>query len=190
MLHDTTLTGHGVRLVPLDLEHAPALLGHIDPDLWAGMITSVPRDSQQMADIIAQCLDAPDRLGFTVLGAESGEVRGSSWFYDVHHGQQRCEIGNTFYGRKWWGGPTNPACKLLMLGHAFEEWGMHRVALRADTRNTRSIGAITRMGAVPEGVLRGHRVGPDGARGDSAYFSILAPEWPSVRAGLEARLAN
>ena len=189
MQHTITLTGHGLRLVPLSIEHAPALLDHIDPDLWAGRITAVPRDVQQMAAVITQCLDAPDRCGFTVLGAESGEVRGSSWFYDVHHGQQRCEIGNTFYGRRWWGGSTNPACKLLMLGHAFDEWGMHRVALRADTRNTRSIGAITRMGAVPEGVLRGHRVGPDGSRGDTAYFSILAPEWPTVRAGLEERLA-
>lgn len=188
MHHDTTLAGHGIRLVPLALDHAPALLNLIDPALWAGMITPVPRTVDQMAGVIGQCLDAPDRLGFTVLGADSGEVRGSSWFYDVHHGQERCEIGNTFYGRQWWGGHTNPACKLLMLTHAFDMWGMHRVALRADTRNTRSIGAITRMGAVPEGVLRGHRVGPDGSRGDTAYFSILAPEWPPVRARLLDRL--
>ncbi len=61
--------------------------------------------------------------------------------------QQRCEIGHTFYGRQWWGGRTNPASKLLALTHAFEEWGMYRVALRGDTRNTRSVAAMRRLGA-------------------------------------------
>jgi RimJ/RimL family protein N-acetyltransferase len=66
---------------------------------------------------------------------------------------------------------------------------MQRVALRADARNTRSIGAILRLGATAEGVLRSHRVAPDGSRGDTAYFSVLADEWPRVRDGLLARLA-
>jgi RimJ/RimL family protein N-acetyltransferase len=76
-----------------------------------------------------------------------------------------------------------------MFTQAFEVWGMHRVALRADARNARSVAAIRRLGASPEGVLRAHRVAADGSRGDTAYFSILAPEWPQVRAGLLARLA-
>ena len=62
------------------------------------------------------------------------------------------------------------------------------MALRADSANTRSIGAILRLGAVPEGVLRSHRVRPDGDRGDTAYFSVLADEWPAVRGGLLTRL--
>ena len=75
-----------------------------------------------------------------------------------------------------------------MLTHAFEIWGCARVALRADARNTRSIGAITRLGATPEGVLRRHRLAPDGTLADTAYFSVVADEWPAVRAGLLARL--
>lgn len=104
--------------------------------------------------------------------------------------QQRCEIGHTFYGRHWWGGATNPACKLLLLTHAFEDWGMYRVALRCDARNARSLAAMRRLGAVPEGVLRGHRVAADGSRGDTAYLSVLAPEWPAVRDGLLRRFAG
>jgi len=88
------------------------------------------------------------------------------------------------------GGPTNPACKLLLLEHAFEVWGMHRVALRADARNARSIAAMRKLGLVPEGMLRGHRVAADGSRGDTAYFSVLAPEWPAMRAGLLSRLES
>ena len=88
------------------------------------------------------------------------------------------------------GGPTNPACKLLLLEHAFEVWGMHRVALHADARNARSIAAMRKLGLVPEGMLRGHRVAADGSRGDTAYFSVLAPEWPAMRAGLLSRLES
>jgi N-acetyltransferase len=142
-----------------------------------------------MAATIRSALDAPDRLRFTVLDAATGQVRGSTSFYDWAPDSSRVEIGRTYYGRAWWGGATNPACKLLLLTHAFDVWGCARVALRADAANTRSTAAIQRLGAVPEGVLRSHRVRPDGSRGDTAYFSILADEWPAVRAGLESRLA-
>jgi RimJ/RimL family protein N-acetyltransferase len=123
-----------------------------------------------------------------VLGPD-GEVRGSTRFYELSTGQRRVEIGSTFYGRDWWAGVTNPACKLMLLRHAFEELGLRRVALRCDARNTRSRAAILKLGAREEGRLRAHRVAPDGSVGDTLYFSILSDEWPGVRDGLEARLA-
>lgn len=190
MEHDLVLAGHGVRLVPVAPEHAPALFALIDPGIWAGMVTPPPASAEVVARSVEAARQAPGRYAFAVLDEATDEVRGQTSFYDVVPEQERCEIGHTFYGRAWWGGRTNPACKLLLLAHAFDVWGMHRVALRADARNTRSTGAITRLGAVPEGVLRGHRVAADGSRGDTAYFSILADEWPTVRAGLEARLAG
>lgn len=188
MHHDLTLAAGDVRLVPLSTDHAPALLALVDDALWAGMVVPTPRTVAEMEAVVATSHDDPLRYGFAVLDAATGEVRGSTSFYDVVPAQQRCEIGNTYYGRQWWGGTTNPACKLALMRHAFDVWGMHRVALRADARNARSIAAMRRLGLVEEGVLRGHRVAADGSRGDTAYFSVLAPEWPAVRAGLEARL--
>lgn len=189
MQHDLVLERHGVRLVPLDASHADALVSFVDDALWRGMTSATPRTPADMAATIEAAVAAPDRLAFAVLDAATGEVRGSTSFYDWSPAFARVEIGHTYYGRPWWGGPTNPACKLALLTHAFDVWGCARVALRADAENTRSLAAIQRLGAVPEGVLRSHRVRPDGSRGDTAYFSILAPEWPAVRAGLEARLA-
>ncbi|HEY3548743.1 MAG TPA: GNAT family protein [Propionicimonas sp.] len=130
--------------------------------------------------------DATDATG--AAENEHRTLRGTTSFYDVAPDQLRLEVGHTYYGRQWWGGPTNPACKLALLTHAFEVWGMYRVALRADSRNSRSIGAMRRLGAVSEGVLRGHRAAADGTRADTAYFSVLAPEWPAVRDGLLRRL--
>lgn len=188
VLHGLTLGQDEVRLVPLAVEHAPALLAFVDDDAWFGWSVPTPRTVEAMVEVVVAAHDTPGRYAFAVLGPDE-EVRGTTSFYDVDHRVARCEVGWTFYGRPFWGGRTNPAAKLALLRHAFETWGMHRVALRADARNARSVGAITRLGAVPEGVLRGHRIAADGTRGDTAYFSILAPEWPSVRAGLEARLA-
>lgn len=189
MRHDTHLRGHGVHLAPLAPEHATDLAALVDAALWAGMTTAVPDTPARMAEHVATALDAPDRTAFVVLG-DDGTVRGSTSYYDLSASMRRVEIGHTWYGRDWWGGTTNPACKELLLRHAFEVLGMERVALRADARNTRSVAAIRRLGAVPEGVLRSHRVAPDGSRGDTAYFSVLAPEWPAVRAGLLARLGE
>lgn len=190
MEHDLVLAGHGVRLVPAAPEHAPALFALIDAGLWAGMTTAPPASVDVVTRSVEAARQAPGRYAFAVLDDATGEVRGQTSFYDVVPEQERCEIGHTFYGRAWWGGRTNPASKLLLLAHAFEAWGMHRVALRADARNARSIAAIRRLGATPEGVLRGHRVAADGTRGDTAYFSILRDEWPAVRAGLEDRLTG
>lgn len=187
--HDLVLGGHGVRLVPAAPEHAPALFALMDAALWARMSSPFPATAAAVAERIRASQQAPDVCAFVVLDDVTGEVRGQTAFYGIAPAHERCDIGRTFYGRRWWGGPTNPACKLLLLTHAFEGWGMHRVALQADPRNARSIAAITRLGAVPEGVLRGHRIAADGTRGDTACFSILAEEWPAVRAGLEARLA-
>jgi RimJ/RimL family protein N-acetyltransferase len=188
MHHDLRLTTHGVRLEPLSRDHAPALAGLVDAQLWAGMTSPLPDTTPAMEAYVDAALAAPDHLAFAVLGPD-GEVRGSTRFYELNTGQRRVEIGSTFYGRAWWAGVTNPACKLLLLRHAFEELGLRRVALRCDARNTRSRAAILRLGAREEGRLRAHRVAPDGSVGDTLYFSVLADEWPGVREGLEARLA-
>lgn len=186
MKHDLTLRGGGVTLVPLAREHAPDLLALVDDELWFGMTTPPPRTIDDAEQWVTDATAVPGRYSFAVLGDDG--VRGSTSFYDVDLRTGRCEIGNTFYGRAWWGGPTNPACKLMLLEHAFDVWGMHRVALRADARNARSLAAIARLGAVREGTLRGHRVAADGTRGDTVYFSILRDEWPVVRAALGARI--
>jgi RimJ/RimL family protein N-acetyltransferase len=188
-MHDLVLASHGVRLEPLAPEHAPGLFSLIDADLWFGMTSQVPTSVADVGRWIDTARRTDGVLAFAVVGEADGEVRGSTRFYDLARAQGRVEIGTTFYGRAWWGGVTNPACKLLVLRHAFETWGLARVALRADARNTRSCAAIRRLGATPEGVLRKHRVASDGSTGDTAYFSILDDEWPAVRARLQERLA-
>ena len=77
-----------------------------------------------------------------------------------------------------------------MLSHAFEAWEVHRVAFRIDSRNERSRSAVERLGARFDGVLRAERLGADGAVRDSAFYSILAAEWPAVKQRLVDPLAT
>ena len=136
---------------------------------------------------IEALLGNPTTLALAVTSTADGGLRGITSFYEHVPSVPRVEIGHTYYGRQFWGGDTNPHTKLLKLGHAFDTWACERVALRCDADTTRSAGAIQRLGARPEGVLRGHRRRHDGTVADTAYFSILRAEWPVVRDGLLAR---
>lgn len=187
--HDITLEGHGIRLVPADPSHAAQAWPLTDPELWSRMTTPWADSVEAYAAAVERQRATPGVYAFTVQDADTGAVRGSTTFYEYVPAQGRVEIGTTWYGRAFQGGSTNPAAKLLLLGHAFDVWGLNRVALRCDARNERSARAIERLGATLEGRLRRHRIAPDGSIADTLYFSIVREEWPAVRDGLEARLA-
>lgn len=194
MHHDLLLTGPVVTLRPLSPDDAATLAAiTIDsPDVESDLRwhTTPPPVDERTARTNIQSLRAnPTVTALAVVGTTSKELRGITTFYDHVPTVPRVEIGHTQYGRRFWGGPTNPACKLLMLEHAFTVWGCVRVALRCDAANERSARAILRLGASPEGVLRNHRRRHDGTVGNTAYFSIVTDDWPAVRAGLRARLA-
>jgi len=182
------LTGYGVRLEPLLASHAPALAALVDADMFRWMSAAPPDTVEAMTGYVDAALADPGRAPYAVL--VDGEVVGSTSYYDVCLEQARLEVGHTFYARRCWGTRVNPACKRLLLGHAFDALGCARIALRTDVRNIRSQAAIERLGALREGVLRSHQYRPDGTRRDTVYFSVLAEEWPRVRAGLDARLAD
>ncbi len=100
------------------------------------------------------------------------------------------EIGWTWLARDAWRTPINTECKYLLLRHCFEDLGMVRVQVKTDARNVRAQRAIERLGALREGVLRRHRILPDGYIRNSVYYSILDAEWPAVKARLEGLLRN
>jgi RimJ/RimL family protein N-acetyltransferase len=185
--HDLHLTGPVVTLVALATGHAAALAALGDAAAYAWHTSPLPLTPGTARQSIEALLENPTTLAFAVTSSGDGGLRGITSFYEHVPSVPRVEIGHTYYGRDFWGGDTNPHTKLLMLGHAFDVWSCERVALRCDAANTRSAGAIQRLGARPEGVLRGHRRRHDGTVADTAYFSILRAEWPGVRDGLLAR---
>ncbi len=129
-------------------------------------------------------------IAFAVRRPDDGAFCGITSWLDPSETNKSVEIGMTCYAPEAQGTWVNPSCKRLLMGHLFESWGARRVQFQVDNRNERSKAAVLKLGAAFEGVLRNHRTLPDGYVRDTAFFSILDREWPSVKARLEARLAN
>lgn len=190
----TVLRGEVVELVPLDPPRdAEGLFTALDSDEVWRHVAGRPRDAGHFAELLAQVI-AAGRLPWLVRlaqdrdGLAAGAVVGTSSYLDVSASDARLEIGSTSYTPAVWGGAVNPDAKLLLLGFAFETLGAGRVQLKTDVRNVRSQQAIARLGARYEGTLRRYQRRADGTVRDTVLFSILAEEWPAVRAGLRERV--
>ena len=128
----------------------------------------------------------PEWMAFAVMAG--GLCQGSSSYLAVDPLNATVEIGATYYGPALRGGAVNPAAKRLLMAHAFEA-GARRVQYKVDAINARSRAAVTKLGAVQEGILRADRVTWTGRIRDTVVYSILADEWPAVRERLDTRLA-
>ena len=201
MLEIPTLTGAHVVLVPLSPDRAPALLAAANRSRSTYGLTVVPATPEQADQYIGLALaeHAGGRAAaFVVTRAGTGEVLGSTRFLDLEYWRTDGpvdparpsvgEIGHTWLAESAQGTAVNPEMKLLMLAQAFEGWGCYRVHLKTDARNAQSRRGIEKLGARFEGIRRAHIPAVDGGLRDSAYYSILAAEWPEVRTGLRDRL--
>jgi len=189
----TVLEGHGVRLEPLAREHHDGLVAAAsDGDLWNLWFTSVPEPGQAHAYISAALAgrDAGHMLPWSVIDVASGAIVGSTRFHDIVPAVGRVEIGYTWYARRCQKTHVNTACKLLLLGHAFDRLGCDVVGLRTDNFNFDSQKAIEALGANKDGVIRHHAPRRDGTVRDTVMYSILAAEWRDVKRHLEMRLAR
>lgn len=181
------LSGRGVELVPLALEHEAGLrAAAADGELWNLRITSVPRPEETRAYIETALAgrDTNARFAFAVRDQATGTVLGSTSYHDILPAVRRVEIGYTWYAARCQRTHVNTTCKLLMLTHAFETLGCHVVGWRTDNFNHTSQRAIERLGARKDGVIRGHAMRRDGTIRDTVMYSLRSGEWPEVKAQL------
>jgi RimJ/RimL family protein N-acetyltransferase len=186
-----TLEKHGVRLEPLTREHADAIgKAAADGELWNLWVTSVPGPGETQAYIATALAgyEAGHMLPFVVRELSSGAIVGSTRYHDIVKAANRVEIGYTWYSKRWQKSHVNTACKLMLLGHAFDDLGCGVVGLRTDHFNFASQKAIEALGAKKDGVIRHHAARRDGTIRDTVMYSILAGEWPDVKRHLEQRL--
>lgn len=203
-IEDVVLEGKYVRLEPLALRHVDALVAASARDAELYRWSPVPQTKQDALAYVETALawkEAGSGLAFATVRREDGLVIGSTRFFLLEywawpkghalHGRttpDACEIGYTWLTRSALRSAANTEAKLLMLTHAFETWKVLRVCLHTDARNERSRAAIARIGGKFEGTLRSHRMAADFIARDSARFSIVAAEWPEVKARLQTML--
>lgn len=189
-LEAVVLADDFVRLEPF----SPALKDEVrraldcDPAAWDGMVSAAHGSHFDgwWASALA-AMAAESRIAWAVRTPD-GRVVGTTSLYEIRPEHRRCELGSTFYRPEARGGAVNPACKRLLLGHAFDA-GAIRVEIITDALNARSRAAIRKLGAREEGVLRKHKITWTGRIRDTALFAVLDEDWPEVRARLEGRLA-
>jgi N-acetyltransferase len=196
------LEGARVRLEPLEHAHVPALLAAAAGGRESYTYSFVPDGAAEMAQYVAKAVAlraAGVAVPFATIERGTGRVVGSTRFADIQRYQwpagsplerpiDSVEIGWTWLATDAQRTGINTEAKYLMLGHAFETWRVHRVTIQTDERNARSRAAIERIGGRFEGILRAVRAGADGAMRNSAAYSITEPDWPGVKAALEAKL--
>jgi RimJ/RimL family protein N-acetyltransferase len=188
-----TLDGSRVRLEPLDEAHLQDLVRvGTDDSIWR-WITGLPMDEQGLRAWFEQTQAAAatgTEVPFATIDRESDKAIGSTRFMTITPEHRRLEIGWTWVGTAFQRTGANRETKLLQMAHAFETLNAERVEFKTHARNEKSRAALTGIGAIFEGVLRHHTIMPDGTNRDSAYYSVLADEWPDVKARLEALLAR
>lgn len=212
MLKPVTLRGCLVCLEPMTIDHVHDLCAAASEDRSTYTYTNVPDGKEDTTSYIESALTAFSKgqaLPFVVRHIGTGRIVGTTrflglevfswpppWPPGVASGPSPtdktpptvAEIGCTWYAASAQHTGVNTECKLLMLTHAFDSWHTIRVTLKTDTRNLRSRSAIERLGATFEGIRRAHVPASDGSIRDTAYYSILAEEWPRVRTNLQERI--
>jgi RimJ/RimL family protein N-acetyltransferase len=181
----TVLRWGDIELRLAEAGDADELFAALDDDAVWAHVRGRPGDAEGMRASL-EAAPAAGRWAWVVR--QSGRIVGTTSYLEVSPVDARLEIGFTLYAREVWGTDVNPTCKLLLLEWAFDH-GFGRVQLKTDIRNARSQAAIARLGAQFEGVLRRYQRRQDGSVRDTVQYSVTAEEWPTVRAGLVARLS-
>jgi N-acetyltransferase len=189
-LEPVTLSGPHARLEPLSHDHIDGLTEAVkDGELWKLWYTSIPSPADMGKEIDRRlALQAVgSMLPFTVFDAE-GQIAGMSTYMNVDAANRRVEIGSTWYAKRMQRSALNTQCKLLLLTHAFEKLDCIAVEFRTHFFNHQSRRGIERLGAKLDGILRSHQIAANGTLRDTVVYSIIAAEWPTVKAHLTYQL--
>jgi RimJ/RimL family protein N-acetyltransferase len=184
-------TGKFVSVEPLSMAHHGDLAEAAgDGDLHRLWYTVVPAPENVGKEIERRLAlrAAGSMLPFAVIDRSSGRAVGMTTFMNIDSSSKRVEIGATWYRQSVQRSPLNTECKLLLLTHAFEELACIAVEFRTHFLNSQSRRAIERLGAKLDGILRSHMRMPDGTLRDTAVYSIIACEWPTVKTHLQWQL--
>jgi len=192
-LAPVTLSGQYAVLEPLTEKHHDDLVEAVkDGELWELWYTSVPKPEAMRVEIERrlELQRQGTMLPFAVIDASTGRAVGMTTYMNVDSVHRRVEIGSTWYRKSVQRTALNTECKLMLLTHAFESLDCIAVELRTHFFNHRSRRAIERLGAKLDGILRNHQRAGNGTLRDTCVYSIIAGEWPTVKAHLWWMLAR
>ena len=131
-----------------------------------------------------------NQIPFVIIDNQTEKIIGSTRYCSIRKKDRGIEIGHTFITPKFQRSHVNTLAKFMLLKHAFESIEAIRVEFKTNEKNSKSRNAIGRIGATFEGILRNHRVLPDGNLRNTAIFSVTDQEWPDVKVALQQKISR
>lgn len=133
-----------VKLIPLqenDFEQLFSVAS--DPLVWE----QHPNKDRYKRDVFERFFEGAIESGgaFKIIEKNTGEIAGSTRFYNYNAADNSIFIGYTFYARKFWGSKMNPQVKKLMLDYIFQF--VDKVNFHVGKDNLRSQKAMEKLGA-------------------------------------------
>lgn len=186
-LQPVTLRSPRVTLAPLDQCYSEELIAAVnDGELFKLWYTSVPAPEGMGPEIDRRLsqLATGATVPFAIIDNATGRAVGMTNYLNIDAVNRRVEIGGTWYRKSVQRTELNTHAKLLLLAHAFESLSCIGVEFRTHFLNHQSRRAIERLGAKLDGILRSHQLAANGTLRDTCVYSIIASEWPTVRAHL------
>jgi N-acetyltransferase len=190
MLITQNILGQYITLEPFNQNHKPDLKILVeDQSIWKHFpYNASGAGFEPWFEKTLKKTQSELELCFAIRCNKTQNIIGCTRFYSLAMPYRRLAIGHSFYHTDTRGTKANPECKKLLLQTAFEELGIERVEFMADINNKHSMAAIKKLGASEEGILRQYMTFENGYKRDTAVFSVLKSEWPSVKDKLDARL--
>lgn len=192
IIQDLVLTHQDVTLKTLVPEALPAMKAvAADAKIWEYTTTplsSADEFEQRWFNKAMAQFQTGKRWPFVVECR--GQIAGSTSFYEMDDEHRHLAIGYTWYTPQYWGTALNPTVKFLLLRYAFETLHCIRVCFYVDEANLRSCKAMTKIGAVQEGLLRNHMIRANGTYRNTVVFAITDEDWPKVKEGLRTAVSK
>ncbi len=187
-----TLSTDKITLRLLTMEHLDDFYSAgAYPELWRWSLPDQCSSKAQAAEWLTyseKMAEQGEHIAFAIFDNQTGELVGSTRYCAISTDDKNLEIGFTFITPKYQRSHVNTHAKYCLLKHAFEQLGAIRVQFKAHEENTKSRNAIARLGATFEGILRHHRILPDGSFRNTAIFSVINDQWQDVKIQLSAKL--
>ena len=183
-LEPITLEGKYIILRPPLLDDIESLSKAArDGEVWNSRFSQFPHPNE-MQKYIQGMLDLSSKgliLPFITIDKTSNTIVGTTRYLNIDYENHRLEIGHTWIAKSWRKTYVNTEAKFLMLQYAFENLNCIAVEIRTDVLNQVSRKAIERIGGKQDGILRNHKIMRNGRVRDTACYSIIREEWPTVK---------
>jgi RimJ/RimL family protein N-acetyltransferase len=172
------------RLEPLTEIHYDLLLPiAMHTELWEFTGAKVRTEADFRRYFNTALAERKSRLSypFAIFDKQQNQYAGCTRFANISLPNKRLEIGWTWLSPALQRSGINKATKILLLNFGFDVLNLNRIELKTSLLNLKSQGAMLKIGAVKEGLLRNHFINEDGVVRDTVYFSFIKEEWPHIK---------